>query len=46
MIMNTMGRGKSMGWKNGLVFGDYRLEARMNKGCLNFLNGMELGNNS
>jgi hypothetical protein len=47
MIMNTMGRGKSMGsGKNGLVLGEDRLEVRMHIGCLNCLNGMELGNNS
>jgi hypothetical protein len=47
MIMNTMGRGKSMGsGKNSLVFGEDRLEVRMHKGCLNCLNGMELGNNA
>jgi hypothetical protein len=47
MIMNTMGRGKSMGsGKKKLVLGDNRLEVRMHRGCLNCLNGMELGNNS
>jgi hypothetical protein len=47
MIMNTVGRGKSMGsGKNILVFGEYRLEVRMHKWCLNCLNGMELGNNA
>jgi hypothetical protein len=28
------------------VFGEDRLEVRMHRGCLNFLNGMELGNSS
>jgi hypothetical protein len=47
MIMNIVGRGKSMGsGKNSLVFGEDRLEVRMHKGCLNCLNGMELGNNA
>ena len=47
MIMNTIGRGKSLGsGKNKLVFGYHRLEVRMHGGCLNFLNGMELGNNT
>jgi hypothetical protein len=47
MIMNTMGRGKSMGsGKNSLVFGYDRLEVMMHGGCLNCLNGMELGNNA
>ena len=47
MIMNTTGRGKSLGsGNNNLVFGEDRLEVRMHKGCLNFLNGMELGNDS
>jgi hypothetical protein len=41
------GKGKSMGsGKNSLVFGEDRLEVRMHKGCLNCLNGMELGNNA
>jgi hypothetical protein len=46
MIMNTMGRRKSI-WsgKNDLVFGEDRLEVRMHRVCLNYLNGMELGNN-
>jgi hypothetical protein len=35
MIMNTMGRGKSMGsGKNNLMFGEDGLEVRMNRGCL------------
>jgi hypothetical protein len=47
MIMNTMGRGKSMAsGKNDLDFGEDRLEVRMHKGCIDCLNGMELGNNS
>jgi hypothetical protein len=47
MLMDTVGRGKSMGGvKNILVSGEYRLEVRMHKGCLNNLNRMELGNNS
>jgi hypothetical protein len=46
MIMNTTGSGKSMGsGKNNLVFGEDRLKVRMHRGCLNCLNGMELGNN-
>jgi hypothetical protein len=28
-----------------ILFGDDNLEARMHRGWLNFLNGMELGNN-
>jgi hypothetical protein len=32
--------------KNILVLGEYILEFGMQKGCLNCLNGMELGNNS
>jgi hypothetical protein len=36
MIMNTMGRGKEMGnGKNSVVFGKYRLEVKMHRGCLN-----------
>jgi hypothetical protein len=47
MIMNTVGRGKAMGsGKIILVFGEYRLEVRMHRWCLNDLNGIELGNNS
>jgi hypothetical protein len=47
MIMDTMGRGKSMGSvKNSLVSGEYRLEVMVHRGCLNDVNGMELGNNS
>jgi hypothetical protein len=47
MIMNTMGRGNSLGsGKNNLVFGEDRLEVKMHRECLNCLNGMELGNNS
>jgi hypothetical protein len=47
MTVNTAGRGNSMGsGKNILVFGDYRLEVGMHKGCLNCLNDMELGNNT
>jgi hypothetical protein len=44
---NIAGRGKFMGsGKNSLVFGEYILEVKMHIWCLNFLNGMELGNNS
>jgi hypothetical protein len=47
MIMGTMGRGNSMGSvKNRLVFGEYRLKVRVHRGCVNDVNGMELGNNS
>jgi hypothetical protein len=47
MIMNTIGRGDSLrSGKNNLVFGDDRLEVRMHGECLNYLNGMELGNNT
>jgi hypothetical protein len=47
MIMNTTGRGNSL-WsgKNILVFRYEILEVTMHEGCLNFLNGMELGNNT
>jgi hypothetical protein len=45
MIMNTVGRGKDMGnGKSSVVFRKYRLEVKMHKGCLNCLNGIELGN--
>jgi hypothetical protein len=47
MIMNTMGRGEYMGSvKNSVVFGYDILEVGMHEGCLNSLNGMELGNNT
>jgi hypothetical protein len=47
MIMNTTGRGKSLGsGKNNLVFGYERLEVIMHKQCPNFLNRMELGDNT
>jgi hypothetical protein len=47
MNMNTMRREKSMGsGKNSLAFGEDRLEDMMHRRCLNFLNGIELGNNS
>jgi hypothetical protein len=46
MIMNTLGRGKEMGnGNNSVVFGKYRLEVWIHIGCLNYLNGIELGNN-
>jgi hypothetical protein len=47
MIMDTLRRGKSLGdLKHNLVLGEDRLEARMDKGCFNLLNGKKLGNNS
>jgi hypothetical protein len=47
MIMNTSRRGNSMGsGKNNLVLGEDRLEFMMHRGCLNYLNGMELGNDA
>jgi hypothetical protein len=47
MIMNATRSEKSMGsGKNGLVLGEDRLEVKMHRGCLNCLNGMELGNNA
>jgi hypothetical protein len=45
MIMNTMRRRKSLrSEKNRLMFGEDSLEVRMHRGCLNYLNGMELSN--
>jgi hypothetical protein len=47
MIMNTMGRGKYMGsGKKYLVMRGEILEVKMQRGCLNRLNGMELGNDA
>jgi hypothetical protein len=46
MIMNTMGRGNSMGsGKNNLIFGEDIFDIRMQGGNINYLNIMELGNN-
>jgi hypothetical protein len=45
--MGVTGRREAMGSvKNSLVSGEYRLEAKVHRGCLNDLNGMELGNNA
>jgi hypothetical protein len=47
MIMNTMGRRKSLGsGKNNLMFGEDGLEVLHNRGCLSGMNGMELCNNA
>ena len=49
MIMGSMGGLESLGVvKNILVFGEDKFHVKMNsgEGGLNFLNGMELGNNS
>jgi hypothetical protein len=47
MIMNTTGRRESQGsGKNHLMFRDDGLEIRWHRGCVNGLDGMELGNNS
>ena len=47
MIMNTMGRRESMGsGKYQLVFRKYGLEVMRDRGCLCFLYGMELGNDT
>jgi hypothetical protein len=47
MIMDTLRRRKSMEvLKNDLMLGEDRLEVRMDKGCLNHLNRIKLGNNS
>jgi hypothetical protein len=47
MIMDSTRRGKFFGGgKNNLVEGEDRLEVRMQKRCLNSLNGVDLGYNS
>jgi hypothetical protein len=47
MIMNTMGRRKSLGsGKNHLIFREDGLEVLRHRGCLSCLYDMELGNNS
>jgi hypothetical protein len=47
IIMNTMGRRESLGsGKNHFIFREDGLEVLRNRGCLNCLYGMELGNNA
>jgi hypothetical protein len=47
MIMDSTGRGKLFGSdKNNVVVGEERLEVEMHRGCLNNMNGVELGNNA
>jgi hypothetical protein len=47
MMMNTMRRMKSLrGRKNNLMFGKDSLEVKMNRGCLNGLNRMDLRNDT
>jgi hypothetical protein len=47
MIMGTTGRGDSMeSVGDSLISREYRLEVKVQKGCLNDMNGMELGNNA
>jgi hypothetical protein len=47
MIMDSTGRGKLFGsGKNNLVAGEDRLEVKMQKMCLNNINGVELGYNA
>jgi hypothetical protein len=47
MIMDTSSRGKSLGGlKHNLVLGEDKLEVKMDRGCLNHLNGMKLRNNA
>jgi hypothetical protein len=44
MIMSIIGRGKSMGsFKYRWVSREYILEVMVHRGCLNGMNGMELG---
>jgi hypothetical protein len=46
IIMDYMGMGKFFGsGKNNWVAGEDRLEVVMQKGCLNSINGVDLGNN-
>jgi hypothetical protein len=33
-------------WSKWLVLGEDRLEVRVHRGCLNYLNGMQLENNA
>jgi hypothetical protein len=47
MMMNTTGRRKSLGsGKKHLMFREDGLEVLWHRGCLNYLYGIELGNNS
>jgi hypothetical protein len=47
IIMNTTRRRKSLGsGKTNLIFGEDGLKVLQNRGCLNGVNGMELGNNA
>ena len=47
MIMDSTGREELFGSdKNNLVEGEDRLEVGMHRGCLNSMNGVELGNNA
>jgi hypothetical protein len=47
MITNTMGRWESLGsGKYHLMFREDGLEVLRHRGCLSFLYGMELGNNT
>jgi hypothetical protein len=47
MVMVVAGGGKALGsLENNLVLGKDRLEVGVHRGCLNCLNGMELGNDT
>jgi hypothetical protein len=47
MIMDSMGRRNFFGSvKKNLVVEEDRLEIKMHRGCLDILNGVDLGNNS
>jgi hypothetical protein len=47
MVMVVMGVGKALGsLENSLVLGMNTLEVKVHRGCLKYLNAMELGNES
>jgi hypothetical protein len=44
MIMDTLGRRKYLGGsKHSMVLGEARVEIWMDRGCIDYLNGMRLG---
>jgi hypothetical protein len=47
MVMVALGGGKSLGsLENSVMLGNDRLKIMVQRGCLNCLNGMELGNDA
>jgi hypothetical protein len=47
MVMIVVGGGNALGsLETNVVLGNYRLEVKVYRGFLNYLNGMELGNDT